>query len=188
MLSRLRSWLFPVRTLDDVKTPTHVRVDGVILGKDDRRSTVTGRGGILLEYRFYDRIELSNDGERQRYSDRLVTSGRIGEALMIDVAGRVVLVPVERRVEIEFAGEWDAGLLQSLLPDSLADAHPQLQSVREELRYDEKALHAGQRVRIVGHVAPVKRVAGGIYRGGPGLAWDYEVRLDLGDLIIEELA
>jgi hypothetical protein len=163
-----------------------VKVDGVVRGTDSMKSPVTGRRGELLEYRFWDRID-TGDADNRRSQDRLLTFGRVGEALMIEVAEKVVLVPVNLALDVRFEGHWDPGMLPGLLPDAVVAAHPELDAFKEELRYDEKTLHSGQRVRLSGHIEPVANLDASIYRGGRGPAWDFVVRPDLSTFRVEEL-
>jgi hypothetical protein len=186
MTSFLR-WLFPPTSLDGIDAPTRVKVEGIATGEDASESLVTGRRGVVLEYRFWDRSEITNRRGRTKYDDRRLAFGRIGDSLLLDVAGTLLLVPITRDIDIEFAGHWDPGMLPALLPDAIVEAHPAVDRFTEELRYDEKALHTGQRVRVTAHVEPVQKAAESVYRGGRGAPWDFVVRPDLGRVRVKEL-
>lgn len=183
---RVLDWLFSKTSLDAVEGPTRVRVEGVVLGEDAVQSPLSSRRGAILEYRFWDRTHDSIVPDLEGSHTPLV-AGRRGDALLVDVDGRVVLVPMKGDLELEFAGAWDPGMVPALLPDDLVRLHPELSAFTEELRFDEKVIHPGQRVRLEGHVEKARVAGGGAYRAGPKAAWDFIAKPDQEPFSIEEL-
>jgi len=187
VLGRLKSWLFPRKSLEGIAVgarPVRVRVEGTVISENASTSPMTERRGVVLEYRFYDRWY---SGQQQRpYSSRVLARGRRGDSLVVDVGGKLVMVPVAK-AKLVFAGTWTALPVPGLIPDEMIQTHPNLDVGFEDLCYDEKLLQMGSRVRLTGSVEAEERARAGAYRGGGGAPWDFEAKPEIGSFIVEEL-
>ena len=111
----------------------------------------------------------------------------MGDSLTVRVDELTLVVPVTDNTKIEFLGGWDPAPVTFPIPDPLFRAHPEIMKMREELRYDEKALLPLQALEISGVVEPLVAPGEGVYRSASGADTRFTTRPELGDVTIREL-